>query len=340
MGKSKIEWCDRTWNPVTGCTQISPGCANCYAKRMTERFAGPWGLDTKNPFAVKLHPEKLEEPLRWKKPSKVFVCSMSDLFHEDVPFSFIEGVFEVMEEACQHTFLVLTKRPARMASFMAWYEKECSDPSVGMFWNVAKNIWIGVTAENQEQADKRIPILLQIPAAKRFVSVEPMLGPVNLNDYEQGRSRFTCHNNCNKESEETCLSYENTGKCFKGIDWVICGGESGPNARPMHPDWARGLRDQCKAAGTPFMFKQWGEWAPYINEEKFTHDQDQSSRNEQYYVNPDGTTGSCWLYDEDGTWTNWTGDPKEDCCVVSRVGKKAAGRLLDGELWDQYPEGK
>jgi len=297
MSATKIEWADKSWNPVIGCTKVSPGCANCYAKRMAERFAGPWGLDPANPFAVKLHPERLEDPLRWKKPSTVFVCSMSDLFHEDIPDKYIVDVLSTIAE-CQfsgnrHTFLLLTKRAGRMQEIMSgetiandvWLQTTHGVSRGKSPWPLA-NVWTGVTVENQEQADKRIPFLLATPAAKRFVSVEPMLGPVDLGEYMHVSLMKSCKGDW----------WTKHGINGPALDWVICGGESGPNARPMHPDWARSLRDQCKASGTPFMFKQWGEWAPYL-------DIDLKEYN------------------------------------FSRVGKKAAGRLLDGELWDQYPEG-
>ena len=301
MSKSKIEWCDRTWNPVIGCTPISPGCANCYAKRMAERFAGPWGLDPKDPFAVKYHPERINDPLRWRKPSKIFVCSMSDLFHEEVHGAWMFDVMLTISQAPEHTFLVLTKRADRMKTFMDAYYSHGHE--------LLLNLWLGVTAEDQEQADKRIPILLQIPAAKRFVSVEPMLGPVDLTGYHH----FEHPDN------------EGYGAAMiSGLDWVICGGESGPDARPMHPEWARGLRDQCQAAGTPFLFKQWGEWAPFYDRDKDDPDwKNVPKESKQFcYVNLAGGHGF----------------HGERLVYFQRVGKKAAGRLLDGELWDQYPE--
>lgn len=176
MSKTKIEWVinqdgtkGKTWNPVSGCTPISPGCAHCYAKRMAQRLAGRCGYpEAPHEFDVTLHPEKVGDPLRWKKPTRVFVCSMSDLFHHDVPFEFIKDVSRVMRACPQHTFQVLTKRPERMAEFAA---------AIGIAW---PNVWLGVTAEDQEQADQRIPVLLQIPAAVRFVSIEPLLEPVDL----------------------------------------------------------------------------------------------------------------------------------------------------------------
>lgn len=311
MGKTKIEWADRVWNPVIGCTPISDGCKHCYAKRMAERFAGAWGLDPANPFAVKLHPERLDEPMRWKKPSMVFVCSMSDLFHDDVPDSFLDKVFGVMAASWWHTFLVLTKRPERMENYLSQDRREGWAYS-GANGNdivfdqidfgpmVLPNVWLGVTAENQEQADARIPILLSIPATKRFVSVEPMLGSVDIAPQWVDKLRYGQYG-------------------LSVLDWVICGGESGPGARPMHPDWARSLRDQCNAAGTPFMFKQWGEWAaredlPIVWKVPPTAEK---------YVRMN-LAGGQGFHGDSLTW-------------FQRVGKKAADRLLDGQEWLQYP---
>jgi len=212
--KSRIEWTDATWNPVTGCTKISTGCKNCYAERIAKRF---WD----RPFAeVRCHPDKLFEPKKWRKPRKVFVCSMSDLFHKDVPDSFISDVFMAMAlDARQHTYMILTKRPARMMEFMNG-SHEC----------VQHHIWLGVSVENQEMADERIPILLDTSAVIRFVSVEPMLGEVNLEKYFHGRLRK--------------------------LDWVICGCESGRGARPTNVFWADLLRAQCQLYKIPFFLKQ------------------------------------------------------------------------------------
>ena len=190
MAQTKIEWADAVWNPVTGCTPISEGCQNCYAERMATRLKGRYGYPEDEPFKVTLHPEKLKEPLKWKKPRRVFVCSMGDLFHEQVPDGYIAKVWEVMSNASQHTFLVLTKRPQRMEDFLArlgWYTHDREvNPAEAVLDEggkyTLKNVWLGVTAENQQRADERIPILLQIPAALRFVSIEPMLGPVVIID--------------------------------------------------------------------------------------------------------------------------------------------------------------
>ena len=211
--RSAIEWTEATWNPVTGCTQISPGCANCYAKRFAERFRGVPGHPYERGFEVAERPERLGQPLRWKRPRTIFVNSMSDLFHEEVAGSFVASVFAVMERADRHTFQVLTKRPGRAAALA---------PSLP--W--PPNVWLGVSVENQRWTT-RIDALREIPAAVRFLSCEPLLGPLELD--------------------------------LDGMGWVIAGGESGPRARPMRPEWARGVRDQCLASGVPFFFKQWGE---------------------------------------------------------------------------------
>lgn len=315
---TKIEWATDTWNPITGCTKISEACQNCYAERMSKRLAGRCGYPEGEPFRVTLHPDKLDQPMRWKKPRMIFVCSMGDLFHEDVPFEYISQVFDVMcswrwpnkeaewsgdaslLEDPGHTFMVLTKRPERIPEWLSW---------LGLYWpgdspvninleaegHFGKHIWFGVTAENQARADERIPMLLQIPAAKRFVSVEPMLGPVDLS-----------------LSDGVDLSMSvgtglKPGKSYliNSLDWVICGGETGPGARPMHPDWVRSLRDQCQAARVPFFFKQHGEWLHETQGINF-------HEGHRYYVWPDES-------------------------MSFRVGKKAAGRLLDGQTWEQRP---
>ena len=210
---SKIEWVDATWNPVTGCTKISPGCANCYAEVFAERFRGVPGHPYEQGFDLKLWPNRLILPLTWKKSKRIFVNSMSDLFHKDVPEEFIYSVFETMNAAHWHTFKILTKRPERML--------ELNDR---LPW--AKNIWMGTSVESAAYAH-RIDILRQSKARIKFLSVEPLLGPM---------PNLTLNN----------------------IDWVIVGGESGRRARPMEGDWVRDIRDQCDAANVSFFFKQWG----------------------------------------------------------------------------------
>jgi protein gp37 len=234
-GQTAIEWTDRTWNPLTGCTKVSPGCDHCYAKTMHERFNGPGSFDT-----VTLHPERLAQPLRWRKPARVFVNSMSDLFHRDVPFEFIESVFDVMARTPQHTYQILTKRHARMSRFLQ--DKYAHTEPL-------PNAWLGVSVENQQWADIRIPALLDTPAAVRFLSCEPLLGPVSL---AQSFRRWSPPLELFRDQAAVGAS--------SVLHWVIVGGESGPGARPMHPEWARSLRDQCLGAGIPFLFKQWGSY--------------------------------------------------------------------------------
>ena len=241
---TKIERCDETWNPITGCTKISEGCKNCYAEQMAKRLSGRYGYPSDDPFRVTLHREQLAKPTRYKKPRNVFVGSMGDLFHEDVEDDWLQMVFNTMESSrwYGHKFMLLTKRP----------ENILNNPSTMKLFKRCLRmnfVWLGVTVENQEAADQRIPQLLQIPAAIRFVSVEPMLEKVNIPyHYLKGESRI----------------FEDSGlidnKKWPKIDWVLCGGESGNRARPMHPDWAMSLRDQCLEAKVPFLFKQWGTY--------------------------------------------------------------------------------
>ena len=209
---SSIEWTDATWNPVTGCTKVSPGCAHCYAETFAERFRGVRGHPYEQGFDLKLWPERLELPLTWKRPKMIFVNSMSDLFHADVPDAFIQQVFDVMARAHWHTFQVLTKRPENAAEM-----------SAGLPW--PDNVWMGTSVENQ-RFTSRVSSLTRTDARVKFLSCEPLLGPL-------------------------CLD-------LRAIDWVIVGGESGPGARPMRADWARSVRQQCMDAGVPFFFKQWG----------------------------------------------------------------------------------
>jgi len=211
--KTSIEWTETTWNPVTGCTKVSPGCAHCYAERMAVRLRAMGQANYRDGFALALHENALELPLRWKRPRSIFVNSMSDLFHEDVPGEFILKVFAVMGRAPRHTYQVLTKRSARLAAM---------DPALP--WG--PHIWMGVSVESEAYA-WRIDDLRRTRAAVKFLSVEPLLGPIPRLD-------------------------------LSGIDWVILGGESGPGARPMDPSWVTGIRDRCIAAGVPFFFKQWG----------------------------------------------------------------------------------
>lgn len=300
MSQTKIEWADKTWSPITGCTKISEACEHCYAERMSKRLAGRCGYDKDEPFKVTLHRDKYNEPIHWRKPSRIFVCSMGDLFHEKVSFRSIALIFEMMHSAKHHTYMILTKRPERMAEFVAWF--------TGPEWRGAwpdeyHHVMLGVTCENQARADERIPILLQTPAAVRFVSVEPMLGPVDLTKIPWIEDPIVPGDRRNALFEIWDPAFPMRLTRHK-LDWVICGGESGPGARPCHPDWARSLRDQCQESGTAFFFKSWGDWAPCL-------------------VKSDT---------EFGTVVSDDGDT-----AMARVGKKAAGRLLDGVEWSQYP---
>lgn len=258
MAETTIEWATHTWNPIRGCTRFSPGCLNCYAERMAAR--GLPGLNsptTGEPFAVmtpsgprwtgkvELIESKLMEPLRWRKPRIIFVNSISDTFHESVPDSWIERIFAVMEACPQHYFLVLTKRAERMRGWFRGIED----------WPLP-NVGLGVSAEDQQRADERIPHLLVTPAAMRFVSVEPLLGPVNLNrvEYEPEGSGGTCFLDVMRGWGCSAGGSWSTGK----LDWVIIGGESGPGARPCAVEWVDSLVRQCSDAGVACFVKQLG----------------------------------------------------------------------------------
>lgn len=215
---SLIEWTDATWNPVRGCTKISPGCKHCYAETFAERWRGIPGHPYERGFELRTVPEHLMDPLKWTKPRRIFVNSMSDLFHEDVPFSYIENVFNVMRLANWHTYQVLTKRASRMLEF-----SETVDPSL----IYQPHIWLGTSVEDRKFGLPRVPILRQVHASTRFLSVEPLLEALGQLELE-------------------------------GIHWVIVGGESGLGARPLSKDWVISIRDQCAAKSVPFFFKQWG----------------------------------------------------------------------------------
>ncbi len=237
--KSTIEWTDATWNPVTGCTKVSPGCDHCYAESITNRFK-------RQPFEqVQIHPDRIGQPYEWKKPRRIFVCSMGDLFHTQVPWDFVIDVFETMHQTPEHTYQVLTKRPGRMAYFA--YEIL---PYWGMRWPA--NIWAGTSVESQKYAP-RLDVLARVPARIRFVSYEPALGPVDFRPWLE--SPHLCLEDCgwdNLAREYHSVECATDAK----IHWVIAGGESGPGARPAHPEWFRSTRDQCQAAGVPFFYKQ------------------------------------------------------------------------------------
>lgn len=280
MSKTMINYADHVWNPITGCTKVSEGCRNCWAERFSKRLK----IDFSK---VTVHQDRIDNPKFPRRPSRIFVCSMSDLFHDRVSFENINKIFGVIGRHLHHKFLILTKRPSRMMEF--FNAKEMLYP----------NIWLGVSVEDQKTADERIPILLQIPAAVRWVSAEPLLGEIKLINYDPKDER-TFH-------KPFMFSYVN------GIDWLVTGGESGPNARPSHPDWFRSLRDQCKKSGVPFWFKQYGEWAPVHS----------------LACNDKGIKGKLWH----------SFDPDTSVC---RVGKKminkTLGCKLDGEVYHELPD--
>ena len=369
---SKIEWTDEVWNPVTGCTKVSQGCKHCYAERVAERFwKGRAFTD------VQCHPERLDQPLRWRKPRRVFVNSMSDLFHEDVPAEFIDRVFAVMALSPQHTFQVLTKRPARMLEWAraATLERlaesiptpsdlpKCTfemrarltgePPTAAAMYHARRpawplpNVWLGVSVEDQATADERVPLLLQTPAAVRFVSYEPALGPV---DFEPWLTASPSAAFLSGKVSPEMPAWTRLGST--ALNWIIAGGESGPNARPAHPDWFRSVRYQCQAAGAPFFFKQWGEWKPIgqmadgesdrlyrpnvrANEEceDQAHLDDVHGRHcvvPTRVLHADGNHADNL---DPGAWAASTFPT-----LSFRVGKKAAGRSLDGRTWDQFPK--
>lgn len=327
---SKIDWTDETWNPIVGCCKVSEGCRNCYAEKMAARLAG--GLASGSVQAdyqgvmsgnghwsgeTVLRREVLERPLKRKKPTTYFVNSMGDLFHESAPFEWVAAVFGVMAATPQHTYQVLTKRPEWMVAFFEWIQTNWEgDHDSALFCNTMDlvygplynpgdgpqwiydiegaawplpNVWLGVTAENQEMADKRIPHLIKMAELgwPTFASIEPMLGHVILPGMVKG-----CR------------------ECDHPLDWVICGGESGPGARPMHPDWVRSLRDQCQEADLPFFFKQWGAWMPSPDCEMRA----------DIWICPDGSYGD----------PDRKSHPCHTAALMDRVGKKKAGCLLDG----------
>ncbi|QLF84104.1 hypothetical protein KNV15_gp57 [Gordonia phage Jambalaya] len=354
--RTGIEWTDATWNPITGCTKVSAGCDRCYAETFAERFRGTPGHYFENGFDVQLRENKLTEPLRWRKPRKVFVNSMSDLFHDAVPDEYIAQVWAVMALAPQHTFQVLTKRHARMRSLLtsgafqtavaehmlartdADAVKDAGDPFP------LPNVWLGVSTEDQRWADIRIPALLETPAAVRFISAEPLLGRIDL-EFEQYYDPDLYCGGCSglvaPKHEPACG--REPGKHW-GLDWVIVGGESGRGARPMHPDWARSLRDQCVDAGVPFLFKQFGEWIEDVTH----HPADPSLGIDEPYrvlnVPPDHKNRNRCVMHGNGVTAMTRDNPfnpfragHPGWTAMRRIGKKAAGRELDGRTWDEYP---
>lgn len=358
--KTSIEWTrgddgtpGATWNPVTGCTKVSPGCDNCYAETFAERWRGTPGHHFEAGFDLTLRPSRLDQPLKWTRPRRIFVNSMSDLFHDDIPDSFLDEIFGVMAVAHVlhgHQFQVLTKRHGRMRSYLRKDMRTLPGGYLGSTrkaiagaahrWAIDRlnagalsdgiefgsewplpGVWLGVSVEDQKWANVRIPALLETPAAVRWLSCEPLLGPIDLgigdphagheSDDVDGFPHPRICLTCSPEDLDVVYFRRDPGDSLD-IDWVVVGGESGRNARPMHPDWARSLRDQCVSAEIPFLFKQWGEWC-------------HSSQ-----MPPD-------------TWQDLDARinlGQEHHPEPHRVGKKRAGRLLDERTWDEYPAGR
>lgn len=248
---TKIEWATTTWNPVTGCSQISEGCKNCYAKRMANRLRGRHGYPEDDPFKVTFHPDRLNQPLKWKKPRKIFVSSMGDLFHEDVWVDWIDSIIGIINQCKQHTFMALTKRPENIEEKLLAYYHNDKRRLFSSSFAIPPNLWLGVTAENQKRADERIPILLQIPARVRFISIEPMLERVS---FRWSMYAHQATGETYREYLERNGSY-NQYEALRQINWVICGPETGPGKRPFNVAWARDLRGQCRNAGVPFFMK-------------------------------------------------------------------------------------
>lgn len=365
---STIEWTEATWNPIAGCSLVSPGCTNCYAMR---RVAPRLSANPATPhYAGTVKPSKggpvwtgkigiasdavLLKPLRWRRPRMIFVNSTSDLFHPDVPDAVIDRVFAVMALCPQHTFQVLTKRPERMREYLARADtplriaRVILENAVG--WAVSgrtllkplgnrstdddpsfvrlplPNVWLGTSVEDQQRADERIPHLLATPAAVRFISAEPLLGPVDLNRIHEEHHDGLGH------SWESCLKGKRFDPWSDGdteghprLDLVITGGESGRGARLTHPDWVRSLRDQCAEAAVNFFHKQWGEWAPMRDDETIDEAVDQHSR--FAFLAADGRR---FGDDVAGSTLPVIGPHSPAVTYMQRVGTKRAGRLLDG----------
>jgi protein gp37 len=262
MGETKIEWTEKVWNPVTGCTKVSQGCKNCYAERVFPRpYPGRAFTD------VRTHPDRLNDPMHWRKPCRIFVNSMSDLFHEAIPDDFIFAVFVTMARAKQHTFQALTKRAKRMCDLLCSWQQKGLTLREGC-GAVLPNVWLGVSVEDQKTADERIPLLLQTPAAVRWISAEPLLGPIDL--------RYLHFDGvCEIDSlAGTHGVLRPHGGANKRLDWVVVGGESGPHARPMRELWARELVQHCQVHKVPVFMKQGSQanWPDFKNFDTFPED--------------------------------------------------------------------
>lgn len=273
---TRIEWAEEVWNPITGCTKVSPGCQNCYAEAMAKRWEGMYGYPAGDPFKVVIRHDRLDQPKKWVQSRIVFVCSMGDWLHEQVPDDFIRAIFETMQAYPQHVYITLTKRVQRLVDLHIRLHA-----ATGQWYN-PPNIWWGVTAENLEWWNDRVIALQALPIANRFVSAEPLLGRIKPSNLD-------------------------------GLSWVIIGGESGTQARPMHPQWALDIVEACKDAKVPVFFKQWGGWAPW----------QPAGKSIMTRINLAGRKG-----------TN-----EKDAVNMFRIGKKAAGATLPYYgLIQQYPQ--
>jgi len=325
---SKIEWCDHTFNPWEGCQKVGPGCDNCYAESRNARFSGGQAVNW-GPGAPRRRTSRANwgKPLAWNRGAgeffaehgrrqRVFCASLADIFDNEVNPQWRRDLFDLIELTPNLDWLLLTKRVGNVVRMLPTHD-----------WAARANVWLGATIVNQEEADRDIPKLLAVPARVRFLSMEPLLGPVDLTRIDiNGHSEIyplTGTTDCEDDDGRPAPD-------IPGIDWVIAGGESGPGARPMHPDWVRSLRDQCQGAGVPFLFKQWGEWAP-------TWMEAHSHMGLSAPPDPagfDSIAGTKFIV---GEYTD--GRIHEELWPVLKVGKKAAGRLLEGRTWDQFPKG-
>lgn len=327
---SDIEWTDATWQIITGCRVLSPGCINCYAMSLAgtrlRNHPSRVGLTTKTKTGpvwtgqVRFNEQWLTQPLQWKRPRRIFVCAHGDLFHEDVPDAWLDKVFAVMALAPQHTFQVLTKRAKRMREYLypngriEIWERAVEIAGALNVTFPLPNVWLGVSAERQQEANERIPYLLGTPAAVRFVSLEPLLGPIDLEALHPDGVQTL-----------DALSGLSVNPAYTGwsrLDLVIAGGESGGRARPMHPAWPRAIARQCADAGVSFFFKQWGSWAPSTPDEA------------------KGNPHSGWLANAAHPHVARASElyPEAGASFVARIGKKRAGRLLDGVEHNGMPE--
>lgn len=345
MGENtKIEWAHHTFNPWEGCTKVGPGCDHCYAENRNARFAGGKSINW-GPGAPRRRTSasNWNNPIRWNADAerlgvryRVFCASLADVFDNEVPDAWRTDLFRLIIETPHLDWLLLTKRIGNAgkmlqsiaASFNAMLDSNDR-------YKPLPNVWLGATVVNQQEADRDIPKLLDTPAAVRWLSMEPLLGPVDIENIQRAFWLYDEMGGANSRiplkgwPDERARSLKGLGG---GIDWVVVGGESGPGARPMHPDWARSLRDQCVAAGVPFLFKQWGEWA---HTHDGTHTADNYSSVAGSIVNDSAVAGQVLAFPASPKFLD--GNPRFH--VLERVGKKAAGRLLDGLTWDQYPQG-